>query len=101
MEGDDGGGNEFDLANLGLRLLGSPVPPCWSNGVQRIVDSMAPMVDLLLLQLHCITATVLLCRSRDRSCVDRAAINYFTTLRSCSEALNLPLVVKFIELQCA
>lgn len=71
MEGDDGGGNEFDLANLGLRLLGLPVPPCWSNGVQRIVDSMAPMVDLLLLQLHCITATVLLCRSRDRSCVDR------------------------------
>ena len=86
MEGDDGGGNEFDLANLGLRLLGSvPVPPCWSNGVQRIVDSMAPMVDLLL-QQHCITATVLLCRSRD----DRSMCSYlaaqlcklFTILRS-------------------
>ena len=46
VEGDDGGGNEFDLANLGLRLLmGSvAVPPCWSNGVHRMVDSMAPMV---------------------------------------------------------
>ncbi len=46
VDGDDGGGNEFDLANLGLRLLlGSKVaPPCWSNGVHRMVDSMAPMM---------------------------------------------------------
>ena len=50
VEGDDGGGNEFDLANLGRRLLwlgwSVDVPPCWSNGVHRMVDSMAPMVQL-------------------------------------------------------
>ena len=50
VEGDDGGGNELDLANLGRRLLwlgwSVDVPPCWSNGVHRMVDSMAPMVQL-------------------------------------------------------
>ena len=47
VDGDDGGGYEFDLANLGLRLLPSgsvAAIPCWSNGVHRMVDSMAPMV---------------------------------------------------------